>query len=146
MKEPIIIERIFDAPVARVWQALTDSEQMKQWYFDIPNFKAEPGFEFSFSGGPEDRQYLHLCKVTEVIPNKKLVYSWRYDGYPGNSVVSFELFDEQGKTRLKLMHTGLETFVDHPDFARNNFVQGWTGFMDVELKKFLETKAQVPGT
>jgi len=49
--EPIVIERTFDAPVAKVWKAITDKDAMKQWYFDLPEFKAEVGFEFQFLAG-----------------------------------------------------------------------------------------------
>ena len=136
--QPFVIERTFPVPAARVWQALTDNEQMKQWYFDIPGFKAEPGFEFSFTGGTEENQYLHLCKVIEVIPGKKLTHSWRYDGYPGDSFVSFELFEEGESTRLRLTHTGLETLGPNPDFAKENFEMGWTSIVGTALKRFLE--------
>ena len=137
--EPFVIERILNAPVERVWKAITDKEQMKQWYFDIAEFKPEVGFEFQFEGGNEDRSYLHLCKITEVVPNKKLQYSWRYDGYEGNSFVTFELFAEGDTTRLKLTHEGLETFpAINPDFAKKNFVQGWTQIIGTSIKQFVE--------
>src|SRR6185503_7064588 len=102
--EPILIERTYPAPVERVWQALTDNTEMKQWYFDLAEFKPEVGFEFTFEGGPEDRKYIHHCKITEVTINKKLTYSWLYEGYPGISFVTFELFDEGGQTRVRLTH------------------------------------------
>src|SRR5690349_2774333 len=108
--EPFVIERTFNAPVEKVWKAITDKDQMKKWYFDLAEFRPETGFEFSFEGGSEEKSYLHLCRVTEAVTNKKLAYSWRYDGYPGSSVVTFELFPEGDKTRLKLTHEGLETF------------------------------------
>ncbi|HKO81029.1 MAG TPA: SRPBCC domain-containing protein, partial [Chitinophagaceae bacterium] len=74
---PFIIERTFDAPLAKVWEAITDNDKMKQWYFDLPGFKPEVGFEFEFTGGPDDgKQYLHLCKVTDVVVGKKITYSW----------------------------------------------------------------------
>jgi len=135
------IERTFNASAAIVWKALTDKDDMKQWYFDLPEFKPEVGCEFSFTAGPPGKDYLHLCKVTDVIPGKKISYSWRYDGYEGNSFVSFELFAEGEKTRLKLTHEGLETFpASNPDFAASNFAAGWTGFMDKALAGFLEKK------
>jgi len=137
--QPITIERVFDAPVPKIWKALTENEQLKQWYFQLEDFKAEVGFAFQFTGGPDDRQYLHLCKVTEVIPNQKLTYSWRYDGYPGDSFVTFELFPEGDKTRLVLTHTGIETFESfNADFAKGNFVEGWTDIVNVLLKEYLE--------
>lgn len=137
---PLVIERTFDAAVDRVWQAITERSLMKQWYFDLAEFKPEPGFEFQFYGGTEERRYLHLCKVVGVIPLKKITYSWRYDGYEGNSFVTFELFDEGMKTRLKLTHEGLGSFPkSNPDLARGNFVEGWTSLIGTSLKEFLET-------
>ena len=136
----IIIEKIYNAPVSTVWKAITDKEQMKQWYFDIAEFKPEVGFEFQFSGqGKEGEQYLHLCKITEAVKEKKLQYSWRYDNLEGNSIVTFELFEEGGKTRLKLTHEGLETFpANSPDFAKESFAEGWTYIIGTALKEFVE--------
>ncbi len=137
---PIVVECLFDAPVSRVWEALTLNEQMKKWYFQIPEFKPEVGFEFRFIGKTEDGiEYLHLCKITEVLPFKKLVHSWRYDGIPGISFVSFELFEEDKKTRIKLTHTGTESFASGGrDFAGENFVGGWTYILGKSLKGYLE--------
>lgn len=137
--DPIIMERLLNAPSDKVWKAITDKEDMKQWYFDLADFKAEVGFEFQFEGGPPERSYVHLCKVTEVIPGKKLTYSWRYKGYEGNSFVTFELFAEGNKTRLKLTHAGLETFpASNPDLDKQNFVEGWTDIIGKSLVEFVE--------
>jgi len=137
---PIFIERTFNAPIEEVWKAITDKHRMKQWYFDLKEFKPEKDFEFQFYGqGLKGEQYLHLCKITEVVPSRKLTYSWRYDGFEGISYVTFELFPEGDKTRLKLTHEGLETFPqDNPDFAKKNFVAGWTELIGKLLKEFLE--------
>lgn len=137
---PIIIERTFNAPVDKVWAAITDKTKMKEWYFDLSEFKAEPGFEFQFYGeGKEGEKYLHLCTVQEAIVNKKLSYTWRYDGYEGNSLVSFELFSEGDKTKLVLTHSGLETFPSATNaFAKENFVEGWTHIINISLKDNLE--------
>ncbi|MBC7948391.1 MAG: SRPBCC domain-containing protein [Chitinophagaceae bacterium] len=138
-KQPIIIERTYQAPIEKVWKAITDKDQMKEWYFDVPAFKPEVGTEFQFEGGKDDRAYVHLCKVVEVIPGRKISYSWRYKGYEGDSLVTFELFPEGEETRLLLTHEGLETFpADQPDLERENFVQGWTGIIGKSLKKYVE--------
>ena len=140
-KQAVTIERIYNAPVEKVWKAISDKNEMKKWYFDLAEFKAEVGFEFRFTGGPNDgKQYLHICVITEVIPNKKLTYSWRFDGYPGNSFVTFELFPENGKTKLKFSHTGLETFAEskNPDLDAKNFAEGWNHIIGTALKEFVE--------
>ena len=102
MKEaPIVVERTFDATPTEVWQAITDGSKMKEWYFDIKDFKAEPGAEFQFYAGDGKKQYLHLWKITEVVTGKKISYSWKYDFDPGISHVTFELFPEGNKTEVE---------------------------------------------
>ncbi len=139
MSQPIIVEHLFHAPIAKVWKAITDKSEMKIWYFDLDEFKAEKGFNFSFVGGPPEKQYTHLCEVTEVVPGKKLTYSWRYDGYSGNSFLTFDLSEQGNDTLLKLTHEGLETFpADNPHFAKANFVGGWDHIVNTSLKNYLE--------
>lgn len=135
---PIVIERTFNARIEKVWNAITDNNEMKQWYFDLAAFKPAVGFEFQFEGGTETKKFLHLCRITEVIPNKKLTHSWRYDGYKGNSFVTFELFAEGDKTKLILSHAGLETFPQMPEFAEQNFIAGWNHIIGKSLKEYLE--------
>jgi uncharacterized protein YndB with AHSA1/START domain len=136
---PIIIERTYNAPIDKVWKALTDKDQICQWYFNIPDFKAEPGFEFEFIGkGKDGTGYLHKCKITIVIPPFKLAHSWRYDGYEGNSLVSFELKADGDKTHLTLTHSGFESFPAIAAFAKESFVEGWTYITGTSLKKFVE--------
>lgn len=135
----LIIERTFKAQASVVWKALTDKNEMKKWYFDPEAFKAEEGFKFQFKGGPEDGiQYIHLCEVTEVIPGKKLTYSWRYEGYEGISFVSFELRASGDETTLTLAHSGIESFPKHPDFYIGNFREGWNHIVNISLQAYLE--------
>ena len=136
--EAIVMERTLNAPVARVWKALTDVDQMRQWYFDLREFRPQVGFEFEFVVEHEGNTYHHLCRVTDVIPERKIAYTWRYKGQPGDSLVTFELAPEGDKTRLKLTHTGIETFPKTPAYARKNFETGWTTIIGSELKPFVE--------
>jgi len=135
---PFSIERTYNAPASKVWQAITNRDEMAQWYFELEEFKPEVGFEFRFYGGSEERRYLHICKITEVITGRKLAHTWVYDGYPGESVVTFELFEESDKTRLKLTHASLETFPALDDFKKENFEMGWTDIIGRSLKEYLE--------
>lgn len=137
--EPIVVERLLNAPPERVWKAITNKALMKEWNFDIPEFRAEVGFEFRFLGGTDEHKYLHLCKVTEVALGKKLTYSWRYDGYEGMSYVTWELAEEGKQTRLTLTHRGVETFpASNPDFKKENFVGGWTYIVGTSVKGSVE--------
>jgi uncharacterized protein YndB with AHSA1/START domain len=136
--EAVVMERTFNAPVARVWEALTNVDDMRVWYFDLKEFKPEAGFEFEFTVEHEGARYHHLCKITEVIPQKKIAYTWRYAGEKGDSLVTFELFPNGTKTRLRLTHKGLETFPKLPAYARTNFEKGWAEIIGSSLKQFVE--------
>lgn len=136
---PLIIETILNTPVEKVWKAISNKEEMDKWYFKTSAFKPEVGFTFQFPGeGSNGEAYIHHCEVKEVIPFKKLSYSWRYEGIPGNSLVEFELFPEGDKTKLKLTHTGVDTFVtDSPDFAKGSFEMGWSHIIGKSLPEYL---------
>jgi uncharacterized protein YndB with AHSA1/START domain len=138
MKDPLIIERTYNAPQEKVWRAITDVGQMRRWYFDLEDFRPEAGFTFEFSGQGDCGDYVHFCEVTEVEDGRKITYSWSYKDYEGMSYVTWELFPEGDKTRLVLTHTGLETFPPLKDFTRDSFTGGWTHFVHDALRKFLE--------
>jgi uncharacterized protein YndB with AHSA1/START domain len=141
--EPFVIEKVLQAPSNIVWRAISDARSMKDWYFDIPDFKPVVGLEFQFTGGPDDRPYVHLCQVTEAEPERKLTYSWKYQGYEGISFVTFELFPEGNQTRLRLTHAGLESFpASNPDLAKENFVAGWTDIINNLLVEYLAKQPQ----
>lgn len=137
--DPIIVEQVVNATPGEVWKALTDKDQMKSWYFELKDFKPQVGFKFDFLGGSDDKQYLHLCKVTEVEENQKLSHTWVYDNYEGNSIVTWQLFEAGEGTRVKLTHVGTETFPkDDPNFARKSFEAGWNQIVRTSLKDYFE--------
>ena len=138
-KESVLVERTFDTPLAKVWSAISDNSELKEWYFDIEEFEPKVGFTFDFLAGSEEKKFFHLCEVTEVEEEKKLAYTWRYDNYPGNSTVCWELKPVGEKTLLRLTHTGLETFAEAgPEFTRESFTEGWNYFMHDALKNYIE--------
>ena len=138
--DPIVVEETFDAPIAVVWKAITDKDQMRQWFFEtITDFQAASGFETQFNVRCEERDYPHLWKVTEVVPEKRIAYGWRYGGYPGNSTVVWGLSETPSGTKLTFTHQGIETFPqDNPVFSRESTQEGWNYFLRESLKAFLE--------
>ncbi|MBA2329549.1 MAG: SRPBCC domain-containing protein [Flavisolibacter sp.] len=137
--EPIVVKEKLDAPVTKVWNAITDKKIMKHWYFDIADFKPEPGFEFQFTGG-EEVKYLHLCKIREVILLKKLSYTWVYEGQDAETLVTFNLEEDGNKTWVELVHEGVEKLAPYgADFAKENFIKGWSHIIGTSLKEAVET-------
>jgi uncharacterized protein YndB with AHSA1/START domain len=140
MNTSVELEYNYNATPAQIWKALTDKTEMKKWYFELDDFKPQVGFEFRFWGGTEERQYLHICKIAEVVNGRKLCHTWCYNGIPGSTLLTFEIEAENdSKSRLKLSHTGFETFPkDNPDLKVENFVEGWTAILGTSLKEYLE--------
>ena len=137
--EPIVIEQSFNKSIDMVWNAITRIDQMRQWFFkNIPSFKPEVGFETQFNVQSGGRNFLHMWKVTEVVPPKMITYNWKYDGYAGDSYVVFELFQQNSETLLRLTHRITENFPeDIPEFSRQSGIEGWTFFIRKSLKGFL---------
>jgi uncharacterized protein YndB with AHSA1/START domain len=136
MDMPFVMEQIYDSPIETVWEALTDEDQMRAWYFpQLKHFRPAVGFMFEFvdDGSPYQKEW----QVTQLAEGRRLAHSWVYKGYPGRSEVIFDLTAEGGKTRLRLTHTGLASFPDDPHFARERFESGWQRILGVNLKQHL---------
>lgn len=52
--QPIVVKQEYNVPAAKLWQVLTDVDEMRNWYFDLQEFKGEIGFKFQFTAGTED--------------------------------------------------------------------------------------------
>jgi uncharacterized protein YndB with AHSA1/START domain len=137
---PLVVERVYPASSQEIWEALTDNDKIGQWYFKLPEFKPVVGFEFRFDGGEDpEHPFHHICVITSVLPLKKLSYTWRFDGYPGDSEVSFELFEEGENTRVRITHTGIEMLdPGNPAFSSEEFGEGWSHILNKNLKDFLK--------
>jgi uncharacterized protein YndB with AHSA1/START domain len=138
--QPVVVERAFVASREKVWRALTDPDQMRAWYFpQLKDFRAEVGFETEFTITHKGDDFIHIWRVTEVIPGQKISYEWSFGNYPGMSLLTIELFEQMGTTWLRLTHSGLDTFRGDlfPKLARENFVEGWTSFIGKSLQQYL---------
>jgi uncharacterized protein YndB with AHSA1/START domain len=136
---PVIVEQIFDTSITSVWNAITKRDEMIQWYFDnIPSFKPEVGFKTQFNVKAPSRDFMHLWQITEVIPVKRLVYSWNFEGLDGKSFSIFDLEEIGTQTKLTLTTKVEEDFDDAiPEFTRESCVGGWNYFIKERLKDYL---------
>jgi ketosteroid isomerase-like protein/uncharacterized protein YndB with AHSA1/START domain len=139
---PIIIEQTYNSTISKVWSALTDEKKMKKWYFEtMETFKPVVGFKIEFYVQANGLDYLHCWKVTEVVYEKKITYNWNFGGYPGESVVTFELSKDNDSPKLKLTEVGIESYPkNNPDFTRESRIEGWNYFIRKRLKAFLDNE------
>jgi len=101
------------------WMAPSDA-------FKVPVAEADlrVGGRYHITMNAPDGQVHDVSGVyREVVPNKKLVYTWAWKSTPEReSVVTIELRAAGGGTELTLRH---EQFLDEE--ARNHHEQGWNG-------------------
>jgi len=137
--EPIIVEQSFDASLERVWKAITDAEQMRQWYFpNIPEFRPELGFETQFLIQNEGRNFTHIWKIKEVIPQKLIGYSWNFEEYSGEGYSIFELIEKNEQILLRLKSMVIEPFPeDIPEFERESGLNGWQYLINQSLPNYM---------
>jgi uncharacterized protein YndB with AHSA1/START domain len=140
-KDIVIVDKTISASASNIWDAFTDVTKLKQWFFNVSDFKPELGFQFTFVGiGNEGFEYRHECEVTMLVPNKKLQYSWKYAGYEGNSMVTFDFIETETKSVVRVTHNGLASFPDSSSFQAESFIGGWTALIQKMLPEFLEKK------
>lgn len=133
------VEAVFDATKSQVWDALTNTEIIKVWYFDISNFKLAVGSEFSFYEG-DKKEYLHEGEILKVEQNVVLQHTWKHPQQSkGSSIVTWEIEEtDNNKVKVTLSHEGLENFADAgPNFAPANYEMGWNAIVKTNLRNYL---------
>ena len=129
MKKEIRHQLSFPHPPEVVWEYLTRSELLELWLMKN-TFTPVVGAEFQFRTNPIpslDFDGICHCTVLEIVPFKKLSYSWQNG--PGNgeitldSVVTWRLQPTATGTDLLLEHTGFDMKKNEAFY--NGFTHGW---------------------
>ena len=138
--EPIVVEESFNVSKRELWHAITEVSRMTKWFFEnIPSFEPRVGFKTGFIIENEGRIFPHLWRVSEVNPEQSITYEWKYEGYKGNSYVTFELSEHENGSKLVLTHLVTETFPQNiEEFKRESCIGGWNWFIRKRLKEYLE--------
>jgi len=139
-QDTIHIERTYPISTAELWQAMTDKQKLKDWFFDIPDFSTEIGAEFEFSKVLEPNSTFHHCQVLEVKPQELFRFTWKHPKQPkGNSIITWRFIPRGGATTLHLTHEGLEHFKDAGEqFTQERFESGWERILGDSLPKFID--------
>ncbi len=126
----LTLHRTIDAPVEAVYAAWTEPEMLRRWLApgdaEVVRAVAEPEIGGTFlieMRGADGRRWLTSGRYREVVPHRRLVHTWRWEGSDVETLVTvaFER-DEAGGTRLTLTHA---RFAD--DEGRDEHERGWSG-------------------
>ena len=121
----IHIERVFDAPIARVWQAFTDPDLVAQWWgggesMVIERMEVERGGHWRFVEKGPDGSHGFEGRYREVVPQERLVQTFEWDGMPGHVAVETATFTDLGDGRTKVTTTSLFHTVEERDGMLNS--------------------------
>jgi len=122
VKFDLAFDRTYPHRLEKVWHVLTDREALGSWLMET-DFEPVAGGEFQMwcddGEGGTDR---YLCKVLELEPPTRMVWSWILDGREGDEVmtVEFRLEAVSGGTRLMVRHRG-----DRDRDTIEKFKGGW---------------------
>jgi len=138
--ETITVKESFDVHPGELWEAITQPQKMRQWFFhQIRDFKPEKAFETSFDVEFDGNTFTHLWKISEVIPGEKIIYDWSYVGFQGKARVTFKVYASASGSSLVLNHEIVEPFpVDEPAFSLESTKAGWEYLLSGSLKEYLE--------
>lgn len=143
----VAIHRVFNLPVNKVWRALTESEEFKKWWGPKDFIGSSSKMEARVGGkylnsmqGPDGKVYWSTGVVKEFIPQRKLVITDSFSDEKGNIksaseygmpgdwprelLITFELEEADGATKLNLLHEGI------PEEMHEDCVKGWNESFD----------------
>ena len=120
--------RVLTAPPNRVWRAFTDPAALAAWFWPQQfamsvDTDARVDGRYRLAGhGPGmavDGEYL------VIEPPSRLVFTWRWEGEPEQTLVTLLLTPTATGTELTLVH---DRFPD--DATRDSHVKGWSDCLD----------------
>ncbi|MHB1921244.1 MAG: SRPBCC family protein [Chitinophagaceae bacterium] len=121
----------FPHPPKAVWDYLTKPELMELWLMKN-DFQPIIGLDFQFRTNPIpglDFDGIIYCKVLEIVPFKKLSYSWRSG--PGNGKITL---DSVVVWKLQATDKGTELFLEHSGFVKKENLNMYNGLADGWVK------------
>lgn len=128
-----------DAPVSKVWQALTDPAQIKQYLFGTNTVSDwKKGSPISYEGEWEGKKYKDKGTIIEIVP-EKLLHTTYWSSMGGkedkpenyNNVI-YELQPQNGKTMITISQDNIDT-----EEQLKHMEQNWALVLD-SMKKLLE--------
>ncbi len=117
----------FEASPHDVFEAFMDEEKHSKFTGSPAKISREKDGEFSIYNGSIQG------KNIEIIQDKKIVQTWRYDDWPEGhySTITLEFEEKEGKTEMTFTQVGV------PDDKCEDIKQGWIDYYWEPMKKML---------
>ena len=124
------IERIFDAPAERVFEAWTNEDVLRRWLYGRANLET-PIAEVDLRVGgririvmrdPSGEQEAGATGEYKVVePPHRLVFTWIWDDAPDHpQLIELEFSEREGRTTVRMINSGI-----HSDERWESQQTGW---------------------
>jgi uncharacterized protein YndB with AHSA1/START domain/DNA-binding transcriptional ArsR family regulator len=131
-----VYEIYIQAPPERVWQAITDPELTRQYYYATGVYSDwQPGSPYRHSGAEGEEDSI-VGEIVEIDPPRRLVQTFSFPSAPDDapSRVTWSLEPRGGATLLTLVHDEFESETS----TYRSVQHGWVPILS-GLKTLLET-------
>src|SRR5215469_3638614 len=125
----LMISRTYPASVERVFKAWTDANQLGQWFAPSDDYTTKAsvdlriGYEYRIAITHKGGNVHNVVGTYRLIePPRKLIYTWRWEGAPADTLVTVDFATEGDATKVTITH---EQFLTTEDRDRHN--EGWKG-------------------
>jgi uncharacterized protein YndB with AHSA1/START domain len=141
MKEIIEQTVILRATAPEIWRALTDADDLEEWWSEGVTLEPRVGGKFCEIWEDDDgKPQLATGKVLVAKPNKEIQFTWNEKNWAKGDFTHCSILIEDNKSvrTLTVKHTGWDIF---PEVKRakllKDFEVGWDYHLK-ELKSFLD--------
>lgn len=142
--QPIQVSTLIHAPIERIWKAITEPEQLRQWFVGVDTDKIEDGTSFQFIELFGEEQVVHEALVLEFEENSLLRHTWTYPELSQwSSTVNWDLETEGNHVKVIVTHEGIHHIAqDIPDLSPIRIYKFWDKALNKHLKIFVERNIQ----
>ena len=128
------IERTFDAPPARVFDAWTSEQVLLRWWQAQRGWEtAEAHVDLRVGGAVrvvmrdpvEDVEHAGGGTYTEIEPPRRLAFTWTWDGDVHRTLIEIDFHEIDGGTKVSFRHRDL-----WDEKALRDHEQGWNALLD----------------
>jgi uncharacterized protein YndB with AHSA1/START domain len=126
IEQEMIMTRVFDASRKLVFKAYIDPNLIPQWWgpkrltTSVVKMDIRPGGIWRFvQRDSEGNEYIFNGMYHEIVPPKRLVYTFEFEGMPGHVVVETVTFEEDHGSKTRLTSKSFFQTVEDRDIMLN---------------------------
>jgi uncharacterized protein YndB with AHSA1/START domain len=128
----LVVSRIYPASQERVFKAWTDANQLGQWFAPSDDYTTQAtvdlhvGHQYRIAITHKGGNVHNVVGTYHLIdPPRKLVYTWRWEGAPADTLVTIDFTPKGDSTEVTITH---DQFLDLETRDKHN--DGWSGCLE----------------